>query len=210
VIHIIIVDGHNLIREGIKRIIDQSNDMLVIGEADSVTDASRLIKLHRPDVVVLDINLPDESELDALVKLRSHSPNLPLLVLSMYTEERFGVAAIKAGADGYLTKSATIEEVKKAICCVSNGHGYASPSLAKLLAMEVRSCSPGSCKDILTNREQEVTTLLCKGKKTKQIAAELSISISSVNTYRKRIFDKLKLASDVALMHYAFKNGLVE
>jgi two-component system invasion response regulator UvrY len=210
VIRIVITDDHELLREGVKKIIGHSEGMRVVGEATNIADTVQLIVRHSPDVVILDVNLPGHNGLDGLMELRRHFPDLSILVLSMYAEETLGIQALKAGADGYISKVTAAEEVPDAILSLFAGGTYVSPRLAKLLAAEVRERRAASRIEGLTVRELQVAMMVASGKTAKQIAAELSISISSVNTYRRQIFNKLKLTSDATLICYTIQHGLAQ
>lgn len=210
VIRIVIADDHQLIREGIKKIVRSSRDIRLVGEAANIAEAMQLVARHAPDVVVLDLSLPGYDGLEGLVEVRQGFPDIPILILSMYPEERFAVRALKKGASGYVTKAMAAEELLKAIRKVVSGGSYVSPCLAELLALDVRDPLRVSLHEALTDRELQVMSLLGSGKQVKQIAAQLSISTSSINTYRARIFKKMGLASNAAVIRYAVEHDLVE
>jgi two-component system invasion response regulator UvrY len=159
-------------------------------------------------VVVLDISLPGHEGLEGLAELRRHFPEQRVVMLSMYGEERYAVSALRAGAQGYITKAMAAEELVKAIRQVVAGSTYIGPQLAELMARQALAPAPPSHHK-LTAREAEIVALIGAGMQIKQVAAELGISISSVNTYRTRIFRKMGLASNAALIRYALKSGLV-
>lgn len=207
---IIIADDHELIREGIKKIIRSSKDMQVVGEAGDVAGLIQLAAEHAPDIAILDIGLPGHDDLDGLAEVHHRFPDLPVIILSMYPEERFAIRALKTGASGYITKAMAAEELVKAIRKIKLGGSYISPRLAELLALDARAPRHVAPHDALTNRELQVVSMIGGGKRIKQIAAELAISISSVNTYRSRIFKKMGLSSNAALIRYAVEHGLVK
>lgn len=207
-IKVVIADDHELIREGIKKIVRAPKDIHVVGEAASLPDTFRLIEQKSPHIVILDIALPDYDGLKGLVEVKQRFPTCPVLILSMYPEERFGVRALKAGASGYITKSMAAEELVKAIRNVISRGIYISPSLAGLLATDKQEPLQSCDHSNLTERELQVIAMLGSGKQIKQIAAELSISISSVNTYRSRIFQKTGLTTNAALVRYAIEHNL--
>ena len=207
---IVIADDHELIREGIKKIIRSSRSMRIAGEAADIEQTLQLAESQAPDMIVLDINLPGIDGLEGLEMVRKRFPAIPVLILSMYPEERYAVRALKAGASGYITKSMAAEELLKAIEKISSGGVYVSPHLAELLALEARQPSRALPHERLTERELQVLSLLASARQVKQIAAELGISISSVNTYRSRIFVKTGMVSNAALIRYAIQQGLVK
>lgn len=209
-IRIVIADDHELIREGIKKIIRSSRDIRIVGEAATVAETIELVAQHAPDLVVLDISLPGYDGIEGLAEVHHRFPAIPILILSMYPEERFAIRALKTGASGYITKAMAAEELVKAIRKIMSGGTFVSARLAELLALDVREPLRVSPHESLTNRELQVVSLLGSGKQVKQVAAELSISISSVNTYRARIFKKMGLPSNAALIRYAVEHGLVD
>lgn len=207
---IVIVDDHELIREGIKKIIRLSRDLRIVGEASDIEEAIDLVTQHAPDIVTLDISLPGHDGLEGLAELRRRFPKLPILILSMYPEERFAIQALRAGAAGYITKATAAEELLKALRRIVSTGSYVSPRAAELLAMDIREPRRASLHETLTTREMQIVSLIGAGKQVKQIAADLAISISSVNTYRSRIFKKMGLSSNAALIRYAVEQGLIE
>jgi DNA-binding NarL/FixJ family response regulator len=207
-IRIVIADDHELIREGVKKIIRSCTDMRIVGEAADLARTIALVAQHTPDVVVLDISLPGHEGLEGLDELRRQFPTQRVVMLSMYAEERYAVSALKAGAAGYITKAMAAEELVKAIRQVVAGSTYIGPRLAELMARQALEPQPLPSHHNLTAREAEIVALIGAGMQVKQVAAELGISVSSVNTYRNRIFRKMGLASNAALIRYALKSGL--
>lgn len=209
-IRIVIADDHELIREGVKKIIRASKDLRVVGEAADIPATIDMVRESAPDLLVLDVSLPGHEGLEGLDEIRRHFPDLHIVMLSMYPEDRFAVGALKAGAAGYVTKAMAAEELVRAIRKVIAGGTYVSPRLAELLASGVRDISHRTAHECLTPREQKVVALLGAGRQVKQIAADLDISVSSVNTYRARIFKKMGLSSNAALIRYAIEHKLVD
>ena len=208
-IRIVIADDHELIREGVKKIIRSSTDLRIVGEAADLATTLALVAQHQPDVVVLDISLPGHDGLEGLTALRRQFPDQKVVMLSMYAEERYAVSALRAGAAGYITKAMAAEELVKAIRQVMSGATYIGPRLAELLARQALEPDSQPLHHNLTAREAEIVALIGAGKQVKQVAAELGISVSSVNTYRNRIFRKMGLSSNAAVIRYALKSGLV-
>jgi two-component system invasion response regulator UvrY len=209
-IRIVIADDHEILREGIKKIIRSHKDMRVVAEAGDLAHTIQLVEKHAPDIVILDLGLPGHDGLEGLAEMRRRFPSVPVLILSMYPEERFAIRALKTGASGYVTKAMAAEELIKAIRKIVTGGTYISPCAAELLALNIRKQQDTVSHQSLTDRELQVISMLGAGKQIKQIAAELSISISSVNTYRVRIFRKMGLASNAAVIRYAVEHGLVD
>jgi two-component system invasion response regulator UvrY len=208
-IKLVIADDHELIREGVKKIVRSSPDLRVVGEAADLAQTIALVAQHQPDLVVLDISLPGHDGLEGLTELRLQYPGLRILMLSMYSEERYALAALKAGACGYVTKTVAAEELVTAIRRVAAGGNYVGPRLAELLAQGACAPVPAAPHLGLTVREGQILALIGAGLQVKQVAAELGISVSSVNTYRTRIFQKMGLSSNAALIRYALQQGLV-
>jgi two-component system, NarL family, invasion response regulator UvrY len=209
-IRVVIADDHELIRVGVKKIIRPARDIKVVGEATDVDEAIASVRAHQPDLLVLDISLPGSEGLEGLQRIRQGAPGLAVLILSMYPEERFAVAALKAGAAGYITKAMAAEELLAAIRKIVAGGSYVSLRLAELIADDLRRAhSPAAPHERLTERELRVALMIGAGKAIKQVAADMGISVSTVNTYRSRIFRKTGLQSNAALIRYAVENGLV-
>lgn len=206
---IVIADDHELIREGIKKIIRASRDLQIVGAAADFEELSTLVRDSSPDVVVLDLSLPGYEGLAGLIELRRRFPALRVLVLSMFPEEQYAVSALRMGAAGYVSKSMAAEELVMGLRRVIEGGTYISAHMAARLAMDACSPPPRSAHEALTQRERDVLTMIGAGKQIKQVSAELGISVSSVNTYRARIFRKMGLSSNAALIRYALKFGLV-
>jgi DNA-binding NarL/FixJ family response regulator len=183
-------------------------DLKIVGEAVDLKQAVDLVAQVHPDVVVLDITLPDYDGLDGLAELRRHYPALRVVMLSMHPEERYAMAALRAGAYGYVSKAMASAELVEAVRHAAQGTPWIGPRLAELLAREAASPQAAPAHRLLTARETEIVALIGAGLQVKQVAAELGISISSVNTYRSRIFRKLGLASNAALIRYALHHGL--
>jgi two-component system, NarL family, invasion response regulator UvrY len=209
-IHVLIVDDHALIREGVKKTLSGEPDMTVVGEADSVVELFKALEHLPADLVLLDITMTGESGLDALKELHQKYPHLPVLILSFHPEHRFAVRALRAGAAGYLTKESATEELVLAVRKIAGGGKYVSTALAEQLAVELEDGSRRLPHETLSDREFQVMRLFAAGKKSGEIAKQLSVSVNTVNTYRMRVLQKMKMESDVELARYALENGLIE
>ena len=207
-IRLVIADDHELIREGIKKIVRHCADLKVVGEAGDLEQAIALVAQVRPDLVVLDVTLPDADGLEGLAALRRHFPGLRIVMLSMHPEERYAVEALRAGALGYVSKGAATVELVEALRKAGQGTPWVGPRVAELLARQAAAPTPAPPHHLLTPREGEIVALIGAGLQVKQVAAELSISISTVNTYRNRIFRKMGLSSNAALIRYAMHHSL--
>ncbi len=207
---ILIVDDHELIREGLKKVLVKQTDMEVIGEAADTETLFEKLNDNEVDIIILDISLPGRSGLDILKDINDLFPSVKILVLSMHPEERFAVRAIKAGAAGYLTKQSVAEDLVKAIRKIAGGGKYISTSLAEHIAFEIGGDLNKPLHENLSNREFEVLRMISAGKTVSEIAESLSLSVNTVNSYRSRIMDKMNMKSNAELIRYALENQLVE
>jgi DNA-binding NarL/FixJ family response regulator len=209
-IQVLIADDHALIRHGLKQVLEQESDFGPPGEAGNSEELLDQIEQRSWDAVILDIGMPGRSGLEALSELRRRRPHLPVLILSMHSEEQYAIRAIKAGAAGYLTKSHAASELVKAIRRVVAGKKYVSPALAEVLANAVESGEERPLHEILSDREYHVVCRIAAGKSVSEIAGETSLSVKTISTYRARALEKMKMATNADLTRYAIRNGLVD
>lgn len=209
-IRALIADDHAVVRQGLKQILGDTPEMLVAGEATNGQEVLDKVRAEPWDVVVLDISMPDRSGLDVLKQLRSERPKLPVLVLSMHSEDQYAVRVLKAGASGYLTKDSAPDELVKAIRKVVSGGTYVSSFLAEKLAFEIGTDSSRLPHETLSDREFQVLRLIAAGESVTEIAAELYLSVKTVSTYRARLLQKMNLTTNAELMHYAMQNHLID
>ena len=207
---ILIVDDHEVLRDGVKRIFDKQPGTIIFGEAGTVQEALRLVREQDWDVVVLDLSLGDRSGLEVLKELKRIRPRLPVLILSMHSEEQFARRAFKAGAAGYITKDSPRAELVKAINKVIGGGRYASTALAEKLIVDLGKDTDRPLHESLSDREFEVVRLIASGKTVGEIADLLSLSDSTISTYRARILEKMEMKTNAELTHYAIQNKLVD
>jgi DNA-binding NarL/FixJ family response regulator len=208
-IKVLIADDHAIVRRGLKQIIAEEPDMIVAGEARSDAEALELARHCESDVIILDIPLPGRSGLDILKELQHEYPNLPILILTMHTEEQVAVRAFKAGAAGYLTKESAPEELIQALRKVAGGGRYVSPALAERLALRVAN-QEQPLHEILSDREYQVLHFIAIGKTVSEIAKQLSLSVKTISTYRSRVLEKMHLKNNAELMRYAVTHQLFE
>jgi len=207
---IFIADDHVLILEGLKKILREESDMIVVGEAQSAVETLERIGKTECDVLLLDMSLPDGSGLEVLKEVKKRLPRLHVLILSMFPEEMFAVRALRAGADGYLTKDSAAKELVVALRKVASGRKYVSEALAQKLAFDVAGGGERAPHEDLSDREFQVLRMIGAGKTVTHIAAELNVSVSTVNTHRMHILEKMGMHTNAELMHYAMENKLVE
>ena len=209
-INVFIVDDHEIIREGLKKILKEEPDLTVVGEAQSGDEVLENIRNIDCDIMLLDMNMPGRSGMELVTDIKGLRPNIHILVLSIHPEDKFALRTLKAGASGYLCKDTALDELVIVIRKVYTKGRYLSTTLAEQLAFDYMPDKNQLPHELLSNREQEIMLLLVAGKKVKDIANELNLSISTVFTYRVRIFEKLKIKSNVELTHYAISNKPVE
>jgi DNA-binding NarL/FixJ family response regulator len=207
---ILIVDDHEVLRDGVKRVFDKQPGKATFGEASTVPEAIRLVREEDWDVVVLDISLGDRSGLEVLKELKQIRPRLPVLILSMHSEEQFVRRALKAGASGYITKDSPRAELVKAVNKVMTGGRYISPAVAEKLIFDLEIGTGQPPHEALSDREFEVLRLIASGKTVSEIASVLSLSDSTISTYRARILEKMGMKTNAELTYYAIRNNLVE
>jgi DNA-binding NarL/FixJ family response regulator len=209
-IRIIIVDDHAVVRRGLKQILDETLDLVVADEASSGFELLEKVKKTKFDVVLLDISMPGIDGLDTLKELKIIKPELPVLIFTVYPEDQYAVRVLKAGASGYINKETEPDKLIDAIRKVARGGKYISPYLAELLAFNLDMAGKQPLHEKLSDREFQVMLMVAKGKKVKDIAEQLSLSINTINTYRNRILEKMDMKSNVEITHYAIKNQLID
>jgi len=187
-----------------------SHKIEVLGEASTAGEALDRVRRGEWDVVILDINLPDRNGLDLLRDLKREKPDLPVLILSVCSEDQFAVRALRSGAAGYLTKASAPAQLVDAVEKVAAGGRYISPAVAERLAVLVGSDREGMPHESLSEREYQVIRLLASGKTVSQIAADMNLSVKTISTYRARVLDKMGMRTNAELTYYAVRNGLVE
>lgn len=210
-IKVLLADDHSIVRAGLRRIVEESGDMVVVAEAADGREAIRFATETLPDVAVLDISMPGLDGLEVIGQLHVNYPKLPILILTMHEEEQYVIRAFGAGAMGYITKRSAPEQLVKAIRKVNAGGRYLSESAAELLALHLAKGTPGrSLLDSLSNREIQVLRRLAMGQTNREIAEVFNISTKTVDTYRFRLLKKLNLRNNAEVSRFAIQNGLIE
>jgi two-component system invasion response regulator UvrY len=210
VIKIMIVDDHDLVRTGIKRLLADEPGIKVVAEAESGETAINLARKTTPQVVLMDVKMPGIGGLEATRKLLRIDPDIKILVLTACDEDPFPSRLLQAGAAGYLTKGCGVEEMIQAIKSVNAGQRYISPTIAQQLALKHLSDGTASPFDVLSERELQVMIMITNGQKVQDISEKLCLSPKTVNSYRYRLFEKLNINSDVELTHLAIRHGLLD
>lgn len=209
-IRTIIADDHKLIRDGIKKLFENEMDLSVVAETGDPFEVASLVEKTEFDVLLLDLNFPNRSGLDVLKDVKLISPKTKILVLSMYPEEKYAIRILKAGANGYVSKEGNPDEIINAVRRIYDGRKYISAELSDKLIDELDKPSVKNPHENLSDREFQVFIGIANGKGQTQLAEELNISVSTINTYRSRILQKLEVSNSAELIHYALKHNLIE
>lgn len=207
-IRVLIADDHPIVRRGLRQMLGETDDIVVVDEARDCSEVLQKVQEHHVDVLLLDIAMPGRGGIDVLKELHSAGIKVPALMLSIFPEEQYAVRALKSGACGYLTKNCEVDTLTEAIRRVASGGKYVSPSLAEQLASTLQHDGPEPPHERLSDREFEVFMQLAHGTSTRDIAAAMRLSVQTVSTYRARILQKMQLKSNSEITAYAFRNGL--
>jgi two-component system, NarL family, invasion response regulator UvrY len=205
-----IVDDHELIRSGISRLLIDADKIEVIAEASSGEEAIKKARELRPDVVLMDANMPGIGGLEATKRLVRYDPDIKVIAVTVHGDEPYPTRFMQAGAAGYVTKGADIQEMVIAIKQVMSGKRYIASDIAQQMALNALNPIDGSPFDELSEREMQVMLMITKGQKVQHISEQLFLSPKTVNSYRYRLFEKLNIENDVELTHMALRYGVIE
>jgi two-component system, NarL family, response regulator NreC len=211
-LRILLADDHTLVRQGLRKVLEERPDWQVVAEAGNGRDAVRLAEEHRPDVAVVDVAMPLLNGVEATRQIARRAPQTKILVLSMYSDEAYVTQILKAGAIGYLLKDSADVDLLQAVQSVAQGKSFFSPAVGRLMADDYarqRGDAAADRYELLSDREREIFQLVAEGKTNKEIASLLFISISTVETHRARIMEKLDLHSAAEIVLYAVRRGVV-
>jgi two-component system invasion response regulator UvrY len=210
-IRVAIVDDHAIVRAGLRQFFSEQVDLRVTGEATNGREALDLVRAGDLDVMLMDLSMPDQSGVDALAAIKARAPDLPVLILSGFPEAHYATTLLRQGASGYLNKECDPEEIVKAIRTVFRGRKYITAAVGELLADGLAGGTGDKpAHEQLSEREFQVFLRLAKGETIGHMAEGMSLSVKTVSTYRSRVMEKLKLASNSDLTYYALKNGLIQ
>ena len=210
-IRVLLADDHSIVRAGLRRLVEDAGDMVVVAEAADGREAIKKVQECLPDVAVIDLSMSGMDGLEVVQRLFSTHPKLPVLILTMHEEEQYVVRAIEAGAMGYVTKRSAAEQLLKAIRKVHGGGRYLSESASEALAARMaKGTAARSPLDTLSTREIQVLRGLALGKSNREIAETYHISTKTIDTYRARLLKKLNLKNNAELTRFAIQNGIVE
>jgi DNA-binding NarL/FixJ family response regulator len=210
-IKIILVDDNQIVRQGLRKMLTAEPDIKIVGEADNGRAALQLVNKFIPEVVIMDVSMPDMNGIEATRQILAHHPGTKIIALTMHSDSRFILNMLKAGASGYLLKDCALEELVKAIRTVVHQKTYLSPGVSDILLKDfpsTRSDNSSSAFSILTTRERQVLQLMAEGKSTNQISNNLCVSVKTVETHRKQIMQKLGIHNIAELTKYAIRQGL--
>ena len=210
-IKVLLADDHSIVREGLRRIVEESGDIEVVSEAADGREAVLAVRREQPDVAIIDISMPVLDGLEVITQLKTEFPDIPILVLTMHDEHQYVIRAIETGAMGYITKQSAPEQLVKAIRKVHSGSRFLTDDAAEALALRIakgnRDQSP---LETLSTRELQVLRRLALGNTNREIAAAFHISIKTVDTYRSRLLKKLNLRNNAELSRFAIQNDIIE
>jgi two-component system invasion response regulator UvrY len=210
VIRVFIVDDHVIVRQGLRRILEEAGGIEVVGEAANGVEALKMAPTLKWDVMLLDISMPEKGGDDTLKQLLEENKKAKVLILSMYAEDQYAIRLMRAGASGYLTKDVAPEKLVGAIRQVVEGKKYITASLAELMLLEINSNQDKPLHATLSDREFQILKLIGSGKKVSEIASALSLSVKTISTHRAHILDKMKLKNNAELTFYVIQNGLLQ
>lgn len=208
-IHILIADDHPIVREGFKKTLSDTYDMVISDEASNSQEVFDLVGKKTYDIMLLDISMPGRGGLEILKELKNKYPGLPVLIVSIYPEEQYAMRAFRAGASGYLTKSSAPHELIAAIGRITKGGRYVSHSLAEKLTYYIDKYTDKLPHERLSDREYQVLLMIASGKTVTEIAGELSLSVKTISTYRNNILEKMKIKNNADMTMYAIQNSLI-
>ncbi len=209
-IKIAIVDDHAVVRSGLRQFFSDQIDFVVVAEAANGRDAMEIARNIELDVLLMDISMPDQSGIDALIAIKARWPELPVLILSGFPEEHYATTLLRQGASGYLNKDCDPEEIVKAIRTVARGRKYITASIAERLADGLTGNNDKLPHEHLSERELQVFLRLARGETIGNMAVSMSLSVKTVSTYRTRVMEKMNLESNSDLTYYALKNVLIQ
>jgi two-component system, NarL family, invasion response regulator UvrY len=209
-IRVAIVDDHAIVRAGLRQYLAEQVDLSVTGEAANGREALELVRGGEIDVLIMDLSMPEHGGVDALAAIKARAPELPVLILSGFPESHYATTLLRQGASGYLNKECDPEDIVQAIRTVARGRRYITPAVAELLADGLSGDQDKPLHEQLSERELQVFLRLAQGETIGAMAERMCLSVKTVSTYRSRVMEKMKLASNSDLTYYALKNGLIQ
>jgi len=208
-INVLLVDDHELVRTGIRKILDEVKGFKVVGEVETGEEAVKFCRKTEPDVVLMDMNMPGIGGLEATKKILRYSPDVKVIVLTVHSEDPFPSKVMQIGAAGYLTKGAGSDEMINAIRSVNSGQRYITPEIAQQMALSSFKSAEENPFNSLSERELQIMLMITRGERVPDISEQLSLSTKTINSYRYRMFEKLNVGNDVELTHLAIRHGML-
>lgn len=209
-INVLLVDDHELVRTGIKRLLEDVKGIRVIGEVETGEEAVLFCRKQEPDVVLMDMNMPGIGGIEATKKIIRYNPDIKIIVLTIHTEDPFPTKVMQVGASGYLTKDACPDEMINAIRAVNSGQRYLTPEIAQQMALSQFKSAEENPFSSLSDRELQIMMMVTRGEKVPDISEQLLLSTKTINSYRYRMFEKLNISNDVELTHLAIRHGMLD
>lgn len=209
-IRVLVVDDHALVRAGLCRLLNEANDIEVVGDVGLGRDAIRFCREHRPDVVVLDYTLPDTDGLEATRQIVALDLNIRVLILTMHSNEEYATRLLRAGASGFVVKDTSEDDLLTAVRKVSKREVFVTPSIMEKMVTRIGQPTEDSPELILSDRELQVLLLLARSSTSREVSKKLGISLSTVETYRRRILDKLNLRNNSDITRFAIRRKLID
>ena len=208
-INVMLVDDHDLVRKGIRRLLDDTSGIRVVAEAPDGEQAIRLVRKEPPDVILMDVSMPGIGGLEATRKITRVSPDMKVIAVTIHDDDPFPVQLLEAGASGYITKGCDVKEIVEAIRTVHSGSQYITPGVAQKLALSLMKNQAPNGLDELSDREVTIMLMVVKGISNREISEKLCLSPKTTSTYRCRVFEKLGVGNDVELTRFAIRHGLI-
>ena len=211
-IRVLIVDDHKIMREGLRSLLEKQPDVEVVAEAESAQKALKLVEEFMPNIVIIDVVMPSLNGIEATRRILAKVPSIKVIALSMYSDKRFVMEMLRAGASGYLLKDCAFEELDEAIRAVVQDHTYITPRIVDIIVKDYFSQvekPSSSALSALTSRQYEVLQLLAEGKTTREIASQMSLSVKTIESHRQQVINKLNIRSIAGLTKYAIREGLI-
>lgn len=209
-INVLLVDDHELVRTGIRKILDEIKGLKVVGEVETGEEAVQFCRKEEPDVVLMDVSMPGIGGLEATKKILRYAPDVKIIVLTVHSEDPFPTKVMQIGASGYLTKGTGPDEMVNAIRAVKSGQRYITPEIAQQMALNQFKSVEENPFNSLSERELQIMLMITRGEKVPNISEQLVLSTKTINSYRYRMFDKLKVSNDVELTHLAIRHGMLK
>ena len=209
-INVMLVDDHDLVRKGLRRLLDDTSGIKVIAEASDGEQAIRQVRKRKPDVILMDVSMPGIGGLEATRKITQVSPDMKVIAVTIHDDDPFPARLLEAGAAGYITKGCGIDEIIEAILAVYSGKQYLTPNVAQKLALSLVNKHGKSLLDALTQREVQVMLMVVRGDSNREISEQLCLSPKTTSTYRGRLFEKLGVDNDVELTRFAIRHGMIK